>query len=162
MRPGVVDGLALAYVLYGVARGRRRGLFQELPGAISVTVFLITGCGLYRWGARALLGINHVLGQILGVAGFAGLVGGGAVLIRELRVWIGRWAHDRYGSEERQQTGGAIAGGVRCFAWVVVALLVFAQWPLHGITRPITESSVLGRGLTRFVLPVYEKTHGAL
>ena len=162
MKPGVVDGLALGYVVYGVARGRRRGLFQELPGAISVTIFLITGCGIYRWSARALLGINHIVGQILGVAGFAGLVCAGIVLGRGLRGWVGRWAHDRYGAEETQKAGGAIAGGVRSFVWVVVALLVFAHWPLHPVTRPIAESSILGRALTRFVLPVYEKTHGPL
>jgi len=41
-------------------------------------------------------------------------------------------------------------------------LLILAHWPLHGTTRWIAESSLLGRLLIRFILPVYAATHGAL
>jgi hypothetical protein len=160
MSAGVVDLLALGYVGYGVARGRRRGLFQELPGAISMTLFLVTGCGLLHWSERALADVNHLVNQAASLTGLACLVTGAVVLMRELRAWIGRWAAQRYGAVETQKAGGGIAGGVRCLALVSALLLGFAHWPLHSLTRPITESSLLGRALTRFVLPVYEKTHG--
>ncbi len=159
MSAGVVDLLAAGYVTYGVARGRRHGLFQELPGAISTTLFLVTGCGLLHWSERALADVNHLVNQAASLTGLACLVTGAVVVWRELRSWIGRWAGQRYGGAETQKAGGAVAGGVRCFALVCVVLLVFAHWPLHAVTRPITESSLLGRALTRVVLPVYEKTH---
>jgi hypothetical protein len=39
---------------------------------------------------------------------------------------------------------------------------VLAHWPLQFLTRPFAEGSILGRCLTKWVLPVYEKTRGAL
>jgi len=159
MSAGLVDYLATGYVAWGIARGRRRGLFQELPGAISAALFLVTGCGLLHWTERALADVNHLVNKAASLTGLACLATGAWVLMRELRAWLQRRATEKYGDVETQKTGGAIAGGVRSFALACAALLVVAHGPVRGLTRPFTESSALGRALTRYILPVYEKTH---
>jgi len=156
-----LDFAALAYIAFGVFRGRKRGLFKELPGALSVLIFFVTGCGLYRWTGRALAGMNHLAGQSLGVGSFIGLVMGVVMLVRHFRRQISGWVEQRF-DQRTQKLGGGIAGGVRTFVFTAIVLLVLAHWPLHGLTRPLAESTLLGRGLIKFVLPVYGQTHGAL
>jgi uncharacterized membrane protein required for colicin V production len=158
---GFLDFLTLGYIVFGIFMGRKRGLFRELPDALSVLIFFITGCGLYRWTGRALSEMNQLAGQSLGVGSFLGLVTGVFALVKHFRHQVSGWAERRF-DERTQKLGGGIAGGVRTFTLVAVVLLVFAHWPLHGLTRPLVKSSLLGRALIKFVLPVYGTTHGAL
>ena len=157
---GVLDYVALGYVGFGILRGLKRGLFKELPAAVGIVVFFVTGCGLYRWTGGALAQTNRWLGQSLGVVSFFGLATAVIVLVRQLRAWIAAWAERRFAPHVHW--GGAVVGGLRTFVFACVVLLVLIHWPLRGITRPVAQSSWLGRALTRFVLPVYDKTHGAL
>ena len=105
--------------------------------------------------------MSHLTGQTLGAFGFVGLVASTVASVRYLRRRMRDWVERRYGVEQRK-LGGMIVGAVRAFLLVCVALLVLAHWPLHSLTRPFAEGSALGRCLTKWVLPVYEKTHGAL
>ncbi|HUK83131.1 MAG TPA: CvpA family protein [Verrucomicrobiae bacterium] len=156
----VLDYVVLAYVGFGVIRGLKRGLFKELPAALGIVVFFVTGCGLYRWTGHALAQMNHWTGQGLGVLSFIGLAGGVIILVRRLRAWLGAWAEHHFAPHARW--GGAIVGGLRTFVFASVMLLVLIHWPLRAVTRPVAQSSLLGRALTRYVLPLYDKTHGAL
>jgi len=158
---GILDFAALAYIGYAALKGRKRGLSTELPGAISIAVFFLTGCGMYRWTGRAFAELNHLTGQALNTFGFAGLVGFAVASVHYLRKRAWDWVERRYSIEQRK-LGGMIVGAVRAFLLVCVTLLVLAHWPLHSLTRPFTEASAMGRCLTKWVLPVYEKTHGAL
>jgi uncharacterized membrane protein required for colicin V production len=158
---GILDFVALAYIGYAALKGRKRGLSTELPGAISIAIFLATGCGLYRWTGRAFVEFNHLTGQTLNALGFAGLVAATVASVRYLRQRARDWVERRYDISQRK-LGGMMVGAGRAFLLVCVALLVLAHWPLHSLTRPFTESSALGRCLTKWVLPVYEKTHGTL
>ena len=161
MTLGVLDFLAIAYIGYAARTGAKRGLPSELPGAISIGVFLVTGCGLYRWTGHALGEVNRLTGQALGVLGFLGLVVSTVAMVRFLRRRIQNWAARRY-TGQRRTWGGVVVGSVRAFLLVSVALLVLAHWPFHSVTRPIVEGSVLGRNLTKWALPMYEKTHKTL
>lgn len=161
MRLGALDLLALVWVSWGVYLGRKRGLGRELVGALSVFIFFLTGCGLYRWTDRALTQVSHITGQAVGVLSFFGLAVAAIMLVRHFRGRAQDWAERRYDGSQRKLRG-AILGGVRTFLLACVVLLVMAHWPLHFLTRPFVESSMLGRCLTRWVLPVYEKTHGTL
>ena len=100
-------------------------------------------------------------GQTLNALGFAGLVVATVASVRYLRQRARDWVERRYDVAQRK-LGGMMVGAGRAFLLVCVALLVLAHWPLHSLTRPFAESSVLGRCLTKWVLPVYEKTHGTL
>jgi branched-subunit amino acid ABC-type transport system permease component len=158
---GILDFVALAYIGYAVRKGHQRGLSTELAGAVSIAIFFATGCGLYRWTGRALAEASHLTGQPLGALGFIGLAVSTVALVRYLRQRVRDWVESRYDAPQRK-LGGMIVGAVRAFLLVCVALLVLAHWPLHFLTRPFAEGSTLGRCLTKWVLPVYEKTHRAL
>jgi len=158
---GILDFVALAYIGYAALKGRKRGLSTELPGAISIAIFFATGCGLYRWTERAFVEFNHLAGQTLNALGFAGLVAATVASVRYLRRRMQNWVERRYNVEQRK-FGGIMVGAGRAFLLVCVTLLVLAHWPLHSLTRPVVESSALGRCLTKRVLPVYEKTHATL
>ena len=157
---GILDFVALAYIGYAALKGRKRGLSTELPAAISIAVFFATGCGLYRWTGRAFVELNQLTGQALNALGFAGLVVATVASVRYLRRRVRHWVERRYDVSQRK-LGGMVVGAGRAFLLVCVALLVLAHWPLHSLTRSFAEGSALGRCLTKWVLPVYGKTHGA-
>ena len=158
MSIGVLDIVAATYVFYCVRKGRKRHLSRELPSLVGWLVFFITGCGLYKWTGRALLEVNHLTRQSVGVISFLGMAFGTVMIVRRLRAHIGQWAEQKCVAET-QKLAGAIAGGLRSFLIISIVLLTFAHWPLHFLTRPFAEGSLLGRSLVKFVLPVYEKTH---
>src|SRR5664280_1863769 len=92
MRLGALDLLALAWVSRGVYLGRKRGLGRELLGALSVFIFFLTGCGLYRWTDRALTKVSHMTGQAVGVLSFFGLAAAAIFLVRHFRGRAQDWA----------------------------------------------------------------------
>lgn len=150
----MIDLLALAYIGFGVYRGRRCGLPVVLPSLVSWLVFFVTGCGLYKWTGRALFAAGRVTGVSLGVIGFLAVIVATYLFIRRFRIKIRDWAKQHFDAEQQKTTGG-IAGGVRAFLLVALVLMVIAHAPL----RFVPEGSLLGRGLIRFVLPVYDQTH---
>jgi uncharacterized membrane protein required for colicin V production len=157
----IVDLFVLAHLAFAAWRGRRRGFVIEFPSAASIGIFFVTGCGLFKWLYRILSEVNTKASQSLGVFTFIGLILAAFTLWKKSKAHLAQLA-GRCISEDRQRTAGAIAGGVRAFLVVSTLLLILAHWPLHGMTRWITESSLLGRLLIRYILPVYSHTHGAL
>jgi uncharacterized membrane protein required for colicin V production len=158
---GFLDFVVLAYITYGVIKGRRRGLVAELPSTVSLALFFLTGWGLFKIMYRGLAQASALAGQSVGILTFGGLVAASVALVRKMRSRL-RWLAEKSADEHHQRIAGAIAGGVRAFLHASVVLLILAHWPLHFLTRPLAQGSLLGRGLVRFVLPVYDKTHGAL
>jgi uncharacterized membrane protein required for colicin V production len=157
----IVDLYVLTHISLAAWRGRKRGLNVELPSAASTGIFFVTGCGLFKWLYRILSEVNTKAGQSLGIFTFVGLIVAAFVLYRKSKTQLATLA-SRYIPEDRQRLAGAIAGGVRAFLVISTLLLILAHWPLYGTTRWIAESSLLGRLLIRFILPVYAHTHGAL
>jgi uncharacterized membrane protein required for colicin V production len=156
-----VDLLAVVHVAFATWRGRKRGFLVELPSAVSITLFSVTGLGLFKWMYRGLSQVSGRVGQSVGLLTFAGLVVAAYVLAGRIRAYLGTFA-EKLVSEPRHRLAGGITGGVRAFVLFCTLLLVLAHWPLHAMTRWIVEGSFLGRSLIRWVLPVYGKTHGAL
>jgi uncharacterized membrane protein required for colicin V production len=157
----MVDLLVLLWIAFAVWRGRRRGLTGEFPTAASATVFFVTGCGLFKWMYRGLSEVSTATHQSLGIFTFVGLLVAAFILWRKTQAHLTKLA-GKYVTEKRQRLAGGIAGGVRALVVCSTLLLILAHWPLHGTTRWIAESSLLGRLLIRFILPVYAATHGAL
>ena len=156
MDVSLIDLLVVAGVGYGVWRGWHRGLPAELPRVLGLVVFGVSGTGLIRWTSQVLAETRHLTGQATGAVGTVGLMVGAWLLVRLFRTKIGDWAKQRWGEAKGP---GAIAGGLRTLLLACVALLILAHWPLHSLTRPVTENSRLGRALLRYVLPEYVKTH---
>jgi uncharacterized membrane protein required for colicin V production len=157
----IVDLLVLVYVTFTAWRGRKHGLAKELPGAFSITVFAVTGWGLFKIMFRGLSEAGTLTSHSAPLLTFTGLVAGSVYLWRKVNARV-RWIAEKWPNEHTQRLGGGIAGGVRAFVLCATLLLILAHWPLHKMTCWIAESSMLGRALIKFVLPVYEKTHGAL
>lgn len=157
----MVDLLIAGYVVISAWRGQRRGLVRELPGAFSITVFALTGWGLFKIMWRGLSQAGTLTARSAPLLTFFGLAAGSVFLWRKMRDRL-RWVAQQWPEPRQQRLGGAAAGGVRAFVLSATLLLILAHWPLHGMTRWIPERSWLGRALIRVVLPVYEKAHGAL
>ena len=160
MNIGFLDWVLIVYVGWGIRRGYRQGLPEELPKLVGILVFLVTGWGLFRWMNHALAEANQILSKLTGGVSFLGLLAGAFLLARHFRGRLRQAATERFGEQKK---AAAVVGGMRAFFVASVLILVLAHWPLRFLTRPLAEASLLGRGLTRYVLPVYEKTHnGAL
>jgi uncharacterized membrane protein required for colicin V production len=157
----IVDLLVLAHVALATWRGRRRGLTVEFPSAASLAVFFVTGCGLFKWMYKILAEVNTRIGQSVGVLTFVGLLFGAYALWKKSKAHLAAGA-GRICNDQHQRNAGAIAGGIRALLLDSTLLLILAHWPLHGLTRWMAESSLLGRLLIRFILPVYAHTHSAL
>jgi len=158
---GVIDLLVLAYVAFSAWRGRARGMTKELPGAVGICVFAVTGWGLFMIMFRGLEQASAVAGVSAGIFSFFVLLTGSVYLWRRFRKHVRRFA-ETWRDEQLQRRGGMVAGGLRAFVLSAMVLLILAHWPLQGMTRWIVQHSSLGRALIRHVLPVYDKTHGVL
>jgi len=156
----LLDLLILAYIAYSVWRGRKRGIIVEAPGAVSVVVFFFSGWGLLKLVYRGLASASETTGQSAGLLTFVGLIIATLIIWRRIRRRI-RGHAEKLCPEDKRQLAGGIASGVKAFLLAAIVLLVCAHGPLRGVTRWIAEGSLLGRGLIRFVLPVYGQNHGA-
>jgi uncharacterized membrane protein required for colicin V production len=157
----IIDLLVLANCAFAVWRGRRNGLVKELPSLVGVLFFLVAGVGMFKALWHLLDEASRHLGQSMGVISFVGLGVASWQLLKWVRGHIA-WIGQRWPEEPAQRLGGAMAGGVRSLVVSATLLLILAHWPLSGLTRWIPDSSLYGRVLIRVLLPVYDKTHGAL
>ena len=157
----MIDLLVLAFVAFSAWRGRKRGLIKEMPGAVGITVFAVTGWGIFKIMFQGLSHASEWAGYSIGVFSFFLLLAGSVFLWRRMRGHL-RGAAARWPGERQQRIGGVVTGGLRAFVFASTVLLILAHWPLHKLTRWMVEGSFLGRRLVRCVLPVYERTHGAL
>ncbi|MEI6084224.1 MAG: CvpA family protein [Verrucomicrobiota bacterium] len=157
----LLDLLIVAYIAYGVWRGRKRGIIIEAPGTVSLAIFFFSGWGLLKALYRGLAYSSELVGNSVGLVTFIGLVVAAIVLWKKIKIRIAKHA-ERWCPEAQRSRAGAIAGGVKAFLLVSTLLLILAHGPLRSVTRWIAEGSLLGQGLIHFVLPVYEQTHGTL
>lgn len=157
----LLDLLIVASIAYSVWRGRKRGIILEAPGAVSIAIFFYSGWGLLKILYKGLAYSSELVGHSVGLLTFVGLIVASVVLWKKIKARI-RLRAEQWCPEAKRSLAGAIAGGVKAFLLAAIVLLICAHGPLHGVTRWIAEGSVLGRGLIRFVLPVYSQTHGAL
>lgn len=150
----LLDLLVIAFVFYGVRRGRKRGLYVEIPGAVSAVLFFLTGWGLFKIMYRGVAAADKWIGLSLGIFTFL-LVG-----FISFKLWMKVRGRIRERAEKNidprhKETGGAIAGGVWAFTWACILILILAKTFLNFAVR----GSFLSDFLIAYVLPVYEKTH---
>ncbi len=157
----ILDLLIVAFIAFSVWRGRKNGIIVEAPGAVSLAIFFFSGWGLLKLVYRGLSSTSEMVGHSVGLFTFVGLIAGTVVIWRRIRKRISGRA-EQLCPESKRALAGGIAGGVKAFLLSSIILLVCAHGPLRAVTRWIAEGSLLGRGLIRFVLPVYGQTHGAI
>lgn len=159
MNWNLIDLVALAYVIWGIFRGYRRGVAAELPSVVGWGVSLFTGSGIYRWTMRGFAQLSDVAGQSFGAAGFVIVLVGSYFLIRQLRRHIRTWAEKRVNEESLQKKLGAAAGGFRALLLSSFLILFLGLLPVGPLREPFTKDSFVGRVLNTVVMPVYEATH---
>ncbi len=156
MHFNLVDILAFVYVVYGVIRGWRRGLPIELSKVTGAALAFVTGCGFYRGTERLLSNVSHMTGQTVGPLTFAGIVVATYVLVQKLKGRIRSWVESSLPSLELQKRLGAAAGAARTLIIASAVILFLGHLPLGFLNAPFKEGSLLGRVLSRVVLPIYE------
>lgn len=143
--PGVFDVATAAYVVYGICKGRKRGLSGEFPGAVSVLVFVITGGGLFHWTEHALAQANETVKRYVGEASFVGLAIASFVLVQIFKKAMRTWAERRFAGW--QKIGGPVLGAVRCFVVAVIMLMVCG----HGPLQVLVNGSWMGKARTALI-----------
>jgi ABC-type dipeptide/oligopeptide/nickel transport system permease component len=158
MKFNLIDLLALAYVIRGAVRGRRRGMGTELASVIAVLAAIFTGTGLTCWLARAMAWFNHFLKGFSIVLGCLGIYVSAYLLLCAFRQVFVRWVESCCPSW--RTFGGEVLGAFRCLvvaSFIIVWLgLVQVGW----IHRTFGERCLIGRTLAATALPVYEYCAG--
>lgn len=159
MRFNLPDILVVAYVIYGMLRGRARGFSRELPKVVSVTLAFTTGFGLYRLSERLMAGLAQMAGQKSGPVSFIVVAIGSFFLLRQFRGRIRDWAAKHYPDENLQKRAGAAAGAVRTVMVSAFVFVFISFMPIGFLREPFTEGSLFGRTVVKLVRPVYEHSH---
>ena len=159
MQFNLLDIAAVAYIVRSALRGMRRGLAQELPGALSGTIALVTGAGLLGWSERLASEASHLAGQVTGGVSFGGVLVGTFLLWRYAQRRIREWAEHKFSERGIRTTGGLVAGAYRSFMLAALVILFISVLPLGPLKKPFTTGSLLGRNLNHYLLPVYKSSH---
>ncbi len=112
-----LDLIALVGVALGAGRGRARGLAAEAYPLLRIAAAVAAGVGLRRLIARGIRAALSVGGEVSGAIAFAGSFAGAWWLTRRLKRWMTAFLAARAGRYNR--IGGAIAGAVRVFLWIL-------------------------------------------
>ena len=157
----LLDLFIVAYIAFSVWRGRKQGIIAEAPGTVSLAVFFFSGWGLLKALYKGLASTSEMVGHSVGLVTFVGLVVLAVVIWKRIQRRI-RWRAEQLCPESKRAAAGAVAGGIKAFLLAAIVLLICAHGPLKAVTRWIPEGTLIGRGLIKFVLPVYDKTHSTL
>jgi uncharacterized membrane protein required for colicin V production len=153
VRFNFVDFFTLAYVLFGSRRGRTRGLGGELPRLIGVSLFFVTGGGLYHWTETLMIQMSAPARQTSGALGLIGVLVGAYFVARQIRARVRSWAEQNFPGDRTQKLGGCVAGGLRAFVIASCLILFFSALPLGFLVAPFRQGSLVGRTLNRLVAP---------
>lgn len=139
----IVDLVSGAYVAYGAARGRKRGLADEAYRLLRIGISFAAGCGLYGLVSDLLRQVLSLGADVSGPVGFVAIVAGAWSLLRFARKRLTAWIAVRFASHA--SLGGAIAGGLRTAVWVLSLVSAFhlaGSAPGHD---KVSEQSLVGR-----------------
>lgn len=156
----LLDIAVAAYVVYGAMKGRKRGIAEELPQLIALLIFVLTGCGLFKWAKKLISGVHQLTGQALGVLSFVAIAVGAFLIARKFRAAIKNWVEQKTPAEESRKQSGMIVGGFRALVIGAAIVVFIGLLPLGALGRPFSSGSFLGRNLIRFVVPVYDELAG--
>lgn len=138
-----VDLVAAAYVAYGAARGRRRGLADEAYRLLRVGVSFAAGCGLYGLVSDLLKKALALGADVSGPLAFVATMAGAWSLLRFLRKWLMAWIAARFAPHAA--VGGAVAGGIRTLVWTLALVSAFHLAGSAPGREQVSERSLVGR-----------------
>ena len=138
-----VDLIAAAYVAYGAARGRKRGLADESYRLLRVGLSFVAGCGLYGLVSGFLKQVLSVGADVSGPVGFVATMAGAWALLRLVRQRLTAWIGTRF--SRHAAVGGAVAGALRTLIWVLALVSAFHLAGSAPGREQISEQSLVGR-----------------
>lgn len=139
----IVDLISAAYVAYGAARGKKRGLADEAYRLLRVGVSFAAGCGLYGLVSDLLKQVLSMGSDVSGPVGFAATMGGAWALLRFAKQKLTAWITARFAPHAA--LGGAVAGGIRSMVWVLALVSMFHLAGSAPGREQISEQSLVGR-----------------
>lgn len=139
----VVDLLAAASVAGGALRGRKRGLADEAYRLLRVGISFAAGCGLYGFVSDLLGKVLSLGGDVSGPMGFIATMGGTWSVLRLLRQKLQSLVDAHLA--RHAAVGGAVAGGIRAFVWVLAILSAFHLAGSAPGREQLSEKSLAGQ-----------------
>ncbi len=152
-----IDVMIAVYVVWGVWRGRRRGMTSELSRLICLLLAILTGYTLVRWTGR-------VLGEYAVITGHGrGPIA--ALSVMMAAIYLAGWLRDRlrmiietrYPGALVQRRMGGVFGGFRTLVIGCTVTVFIGLMPIGFLGKPFSTGSWFGRTLIRYVVPVYEE-----
>ncbi len=156
MHWNLVDVIVLSLLSVGAWRGAKRGLTQELPSVVGLSMLLLTGWGVFRWILSGVEGAPQIVGMSLGLLGFGGSVAAAVWLTLRIRRRIRDFANKKFPDPADQRCWGAAAGAARAFLISAYIILFISTLPIGFLKKPFTHGSFLGYAINVVLLPVYQ------
>jgi len=152
----VVDGIAVAILVYGIIVGLRRGLSGELSRMATAAAAILAAWYFSSNAAAWLMEHKEMTVQDAYNASFVAILFGTYALGACLRVLLRHMMSFTF-KGKLERIGGALCGGLRAAA--VAALLVIASGllPESSFKADILQHSHIGRWLGIYLEPVYTR-----
>jgi hypothetical protein len=159
MKVNLVDLLVVCYLAYGIWRGGRRGLSEELPSLVSLGLIFVIGTGLFQLTELVLTALSAKTGLVSGPLGFLAVIIGALAVVRHFRRQLQDWGKRRVPDPAGQRRWGRVAGGVRTIAVCALVVLSSNLIPIGEFRKPLTRGSMFGRVVKRAVEPIHRIFH---
>ena len=158
----VVDGIAVALLLVGIADGARRGLSGEMATLAATAASGFAAWKFSGWARELILKNTGCTAEEATVAGVIAVFAAVFIALWIVRKSLAAMMNFNFkGKVER--IGGALSGLVR-YTIVTVGLLLLATFiPNDKVQKAVADDSVSGHFVLQRVRPLYEdlsKKHG--
>ncbi len=155
MLPSLIDLIFVAYIFYGISRGKKGGLTKELPKLLGIFIAFTTGLGLLRWTGRVLATTAQMTSQVTGTLGVLASLVTAYMVVRHFRSKIRKFVDDRYPETKQQQRGGAIAGGLRTSFVIAFVVGIISHSDIRILEKALVEKPLISRCLTALTNPLF-------
>jgi hypothetical protein len=143
-----IDIAALAYMVFGFFRGRKRGLGFEIYRLLRMAIPVVAGCGMYGLVRKGLTAVPALQGEGAGFLGFIGVTGGAFFLMMKGRSALRAYLERKFDRKSTALKAGLV--GLLRTAVVSIGLItavelspadfVTAESRLGGIIRRVLEA----------------------
>jgi|GEM_PF-2960409 len=144
-----IDLLLVALAGVGFAKGRRRGLADELYRMINMGFGFITGIGLFKFAGNIAGALPGIEGGNASALGFLGSFGGAVVVIRLLKSKIKDVLEAKLKNPNARMLGGILGGGKAAIAGL--AGISAATLSDVGFLNNLTSGSAIGSLLQKLI-----------
>lgn len=143
-----LDLAGVAYIAFGVWRGRVRGLADEGYRLVRMVIAFVAGCGLYGFISALLKKLFSTTGSISTPLAFVITIAGAWWLTRLLKKTLTTVLAARFAKYSK--IGGMIAGGIRLFL-IVLSIAGLFHLSSDAMGNDASAKSIFGQIATRVI-----------